>query len=217
MRALTPLLSLAFGCGRIGFTICTGCDNGTPGALDSGVDRASNPTGIKRVQMFAPGSGPAPLTFSVDQIAGDFMIAATYASDGANSVSDSLGETWMSLPGESFMCQVSAVYSLRLFYAQLKHTGSNSIAIAKESPGSGVGGFLIEYSGVASTNPIDNSTGELGGTATANFDDPAGAGNGGIASRRRTPAGSHPPRCAPRGAAGRSRRHPSGRSPHGPA
>jgi hypothetical protein len=155
------LLSLAFGCGRIGFEVCAGCSS------DSG--------GVQRVQVAAPGSITSMTqTIPVSVTEGDFVIVVAYdiTQFGPPSVSDSLGHTWQTLPEESSgsPCSTFIANDLRFWYATIATSGSDTITLGNTFGTQVMGGFVVEYSGIDPVVPVDFASGDFATVAGSALD-----------------------------------------------
>jgi hypothetical protein len=151
---------------------------------EAGVDEAgvpSVPPGKIRLaspQVTSPfirlGSSAPSTTATTTVVAGDLLVVAvawTYGSllnaASAMTVSDSLGNSWQSatsvynnyLMGAGSHCKADA----QIFYAVNVKGGSDVVTLTTNQPGNTYFGFtLLEYSGIATTRPLD----AFGGQAT---------------------------------------------------
>jgi hypothetical protein len=160
MRLTVALASFLLGCGRVGFALCVGCDGG------EGT--------VQVVQTAGPGSVLGPeIPIAIDQTADDFVVIAAYRiGDNPLAITDSLGESYASLPSErsNGACFNSTfIADIQLWYAHLGHTGTNTITVHQDGPGSirRIGAFVIEYSGIATTRTVDVASGQVP-TSTSN-------------------------------------------------
>ena len=152
-------MSLALGCGRIGFELCaSGCgSNGGP-RLDSG-NSSDAASGIQRTVVTSPGSTTAlSFSFPFTQTAGNLALVASYGTSDPGTVTDVFGETWNTLPAELRPC--GSPVAVRFFYTLATHSGDEMITVTSGTNGTR-GAFAIGYSGTASA-PLDDSTGVAG-------------------------------------------------------
>ncbi|HWZ43915.1 MAG TPA: hypothetical protein VNW97_10575 [Candidatus Saccharimonadales bacterium] len=123
---------------------------------------------IAKVQVVSPGSASTTsLSASITETAGNLLVAAVYwnGSDVA-SVSDKLGNTWMSVPVQD---NATTSTDVRIWYAQNIKGGANTVTVTQ--PWSVTLGFyLIEYSGIAIANALDVATGKIASSASHSID-----------------------------------------------
>jgi hypothetical protein len=151
MRSVGVLLACTLGCGRYAFFPCSDGKSGS-----NAPDGSSS---IQRGQVVSPGSSMiTDLPMTVDQTVGDLVLIGTYTGGEPVNVTDSLGETWQTLPAE-VTCPTSNAMDLRFFYAEVAHTGTNTIGLHVPFVVT-LGGFAIVYSGVGSP-PVDTSAGQV--------------------------------------------------------
>jgi hypothetical protein len=98
---------------------------------------------------------------------GDLLVAAVYwsfADGGAVSVSDTNGNGWTAL-----MAEANGSTKAQLWYAPNVLGGSDMVTISASS-GADLGAVVLEYSGIATTSPLDTNAGGSAGFVTANMD-----------------------------------------------
>jgi hypothetical protein len=95
---------------------------------------------------------------SITETAGNLLVAAVYwnGSDVA-SISDTLGNTWSSVPVQD---NSTTATDVRIWYAQNVKGGANTITVTQPWSVS-IGFYLIEYSGVATTSALDTTSGKI--------------------------------------------------------
>jgi hypothetical protein len=114
---------------------------------------------IAKVQtVTAASASTASRSASITETAGHLLVAAVYwnGSDTA-SISDSLGNTWNSVPVQN---NAATATDVRIFYAQNVKGGANTVTV-KQPWAVTVGFYLIEYSGIATTNALDATSGKI--------------------------------------------------------
>jgi len=116
------------------------------------------------VQVAAPGTASGPnQMIPIIATPGNLALIATYGDSACVGldVVDSLGETWSSLPAEINSCGFSSggAYG-RFFYVVRTKGGADEITVSTEDA-CAFGAFAIEYAGVASDEPIDDSSGVI--------------------------------------------------------
>jgi hypothetical protein len=156
MRGTGVLVSLAVGCGHLGFDVCAGC---TPEGK------------IERLQTVAPGAGIIPFDIPIAAHAGNLLLAAVYANGPSASVGDDTGSLWQTTPEEVSPCATnSSTYgALRFYYRFADANGPHTLTLYAGNGNTAVGAVVIEYAGVAAA-PIDTSSGDIGIAATATLD-----------------------------------------------
>jgi hypothetical protein len=114
---------------------------------------------IANVQVAsAATSSTTSQSLSITETAGNLLVAAVYwnGSDVA-SISDTLGNTWSSVPVKD---NSKTATDVRIWYAQNVKGGANTITVTQPWSVS-IGFYLIEYSGVATTGALDVSSGKI--------------------------------------------------------
>jgi hypothetical protein len=132
------------------------------------VNTASACATIAKVQVVLPGtastmSRPASLT----ETTGNLLVAAVYwnGSDVA-SISDTLGNTWKSLPVQN---NATTATDVRIWYAENIKGGTNVVTVTQPWTVN-LGFYLIEYSGVATANALDVAAGKIASAASHSID-----------------------------------------------
>lgn len=133
----------------------------TAGSISNGAVTVNGAgcSNIAKVQMVAAGtSSTTSRSASITETAGNLLVAAVYwnGSDVA-SVSDSLGNTWNSVPVQN---NANTATDVRIFYAQNIKGGANTITVSQPWTVN-IGFYLIEYSGVATTSALDAMNGKV--------------------------------------------------------
>jgi hypothetical protein len=114
---------------------------------------------IAKVQVASAAATPTTSQpISITETAGNLLVAAVYwnGSDVV-SISDTLGNTWNSVPVEDNSTTLSDV---RIFYAQNIKGGANTITV-NQPVSVYIGFYLIEYSGVATAGALDTANGKV--------------------------------------------------------
>jgi len=95
---------------------------------------------------------------SITETGGNLLVAAVYwnGSDVA-SISDTLGNSWTSVPLED---NSTTATDVRIWYAQNIKGGANTITV-KQPWSVSIGFYLIEYSGVATMGALDTTNGKI--------------------------------------------------------
>jgi hypothetical protein len=141
-------------------------------AADSGID-SSGSTSIVRVQAVSPGwvsSNDTTLTL-VEENAGDLLVAGVYFAEATATitVTDTLGNSW--LPTNAYAnttaCNIGNVSVAEIFYAGGIASGDNVVTVTQSSGTSPLGAYLVEYSGVRTTGPLDGVSGGSAASSTA--------------------------------------------------
>jgi hypothetical protein len=173
-------------CGRIGFRsdVATGDAAADALAADARVADArvadAPPADASAagalVQVQQPGyQYAAMVSASIEQTAGDFLVAAVYWDQNPDNVllSDMDALLWEGLPSQVIPTGCGGGGSdngiatgARLYYAQIDTTGSNTVTVVQSSGTQPLGLFLLEYSGIAAGDPIDVQTGQVAGSAS---------------------------------------------------
>jgi len=114
---------------------------------------------IAKVQVVSPGSASTTSrSASITETAGNLLVAVVYwnGSDVAG-ISDKLGNTWNSVPVQD---NAATATDVRIWYAQNIKGGANTLTVSQ--PWSvNLGFYLIEYSGIATTNALDVTSGKI--------------------------------------------------------
>ncbi|HEY6248538.1 MAG TPA: hypothetical protein VI685_01180 [Candidatus Angelobacter sp.] len=130
---------------------------------DAAVTVNNSSSSISFVQQVSPGyvtaaSGQAAIT----ETAGNLLVVAVYwnSDAAAISVSDTLGNTYLSTPqvnfaGGGFGTQV------QIFYAQNIAGGSNTVTVTQSTTTHALGFYLLEYSGIQTSNALDATAGQV--------------------------------------------------------
>lgn len=114
------------------------------------------------------------LAIALDLTAGDLVVAATYTSDldDAVAVTDTAGLAWKPVaaigadaPDKSRSCAPS----LQLWYAAVVATGSDTVTLA-QARSFALGMELVEYAGLVTDSPVDQSGGQVAPAASATCD-----------------------------------------------
>jgi hypothetical protein len=94
----------------------------------------------------------------ITETPGNLLVVAVYwnGSDVV-SISDTLGNTWSSIPVEN---NSKTETDVRIWYAQSIKGGTNTITV-KQPVSEYIGFYLIEYSGVAATGALDATNGKV--------------------------------------------------------
>lgn len=102
-------------------------------------------------------------SLSIRETAGNLLVVAAYwnGSDVA-SISDTLGNTWSSIPVED---NATTATDVRIWYAQNIKGGANTITVSQPWSVS-IGFYLIEYSGVATSGAFDAASGKIASAAS---------------------------------------------------
>jgi hypothetical protein len=97
-------------------------------------------------------------SLSITETAGNLLVVAVYwnGSDVV-SISDTLGNTWSSIPVEN---NSTTETDVRIWYAQSIKGGANTVTV-KQPVSEYIGFYLIEYSGVAATGALDATNGKV--------------------------------------------------------
>jgi hypothetical protein len=157
-------------CGRIGFD-----------PLGAGVGDAANDAAvaISLIGVAAPGYQSQPsVTATVDQIAGDFALAAVYWDEDPDTVTlgDTLGLSWTSLVGETIGSGCGDTTGngtgARLWYAPITATGQNAITVTQDAGAHPLGEFVLEYRGISASDPIDTTAMAIAPASTNTLDVP---------------------------------------------
>jgi hypothetical protein len=142
----------------------------TSGSISNAVVtvKASGCATIAKVQVVSPGSAStASRSASLTETAGNLLVAVVYwnGSDVAG-ISDRLGNTWNSVPVQD---NAATATDVRIWYAQNIKGGANTVTVTQ--PWSVTLGFyLIEYSGIATTNALDVASGKIATAASRSLD-----------------------------------------------
>jgi hypothetical protein len=157
MRAAGILITLALGCGRVGFMeVCSGCGN------DGG-----SGSGITRGHVTNPGTqNSATQSLMIDGTAGELAVLITHNQFSANeaTVTDSNGSTWSTIAAEQTMC--GGNLTTRIFYTMLAASGSDSITLSIAPSVVDLGMVAVQYAGVDSADPVDSSSGQVAASTT---------------------------------------------------
>jgi hypothetical protein len=115
------------------------------------------PTAAVQV-VSAPTTSTTSLSASLSETAGNLLVAAVYwnGSDVA-TISDTLGNTWNSVPVQD---NSAAATDVQIWYAQNIKGGANTVTLSQPAPVY-VGFYVIEYSGLATTNALDTAAGKI--------------------------------------------------------
>jgi hypothetical protein len=138
---------------------------------DATVTVNSAATGINFVQAVAPGYMPdTSRSATITETAGNLLVVAVYwnADSATIGVSDTAGNTYLSTPeinspGGGWGTQV------QLFYAQNIVGGSNTVTVSQSTGTHPLGLFLLEYSGIRTSNALDVSTGQIAPFSTSSM------------------------------------------------
>ncbi|HTD23537.1 MAG TPA: hypothetical protein VK738_12840 [Terriglobales bacterium] len=142
----------------------------TAGSISNAVVtvKASGCATIAKVQVVSPGSAStASRSASLTETASNLLVAVVYwnGSDVAG-ISDRLGNTWNSVPVQD---NAATATDVRIWYAQNIKGGANTVTVTQ--PWSVTLGFyLIEYSGIATTNALDVASGKIATAASRSLD-----------------------------------------------
>jgi hypothetical protein len=115
-------------------------------------------------------------TASITVTGGNLLVAAVYwccgSSPASMTVKDSLGNTWQAATssqdnyevadGSAGICKADA----QIFYAANIKGGADVVTVTRSSAAQ-FGFFLLEYSGIAATNPVAGSSGQANPTTIA--------------------------------------------------
>jgi hypothetical protein len=160
MRSVGVVMTLALGCGRVGFN-----DAGHVGDGSGSGDATA--TGITRAHVTAPGSMTTVnmMSFAVDPAPGSLLIVMDYETSCGppGMISDTQNTTWSSLPSSQTTCPYDA--RVRMFYAMVAG-GPDTITTYCPTTGGVVGAIAVEYMGVDPNVPIDSQSNQSGSTAT---------------------------------------------------
>ena len=169
-------------------------DTGTPdtgkvdtGKPDTGVDAGGGCTfaTVQAVPGAPPGGHIMKVGDTESQVigehAGDLLVAIAYGGQGPSggdpptttpnqtfTVSDSLGNTYYA--GEMIENSRSSEAAIQIFYAPNVKGGMNTVTAVQTVPGGlmvQTGLFLQEYSGIATTDVVDVSSGQMAPSMTA--------------------------------------------------
>ncbi|HWX55325.1 MAG TPA: galactose oxidase-like domain-containing protein [Verrucomicrobiae bacterium] len=122
------------------------------------------PSSIAEMQVVSTGTNSsASQSVSLTETAGNLLVAAVYWNgSNAITISDSLGNTWNSAPVQD---NSAAATDVQIWYAQNIKGGANTVTLTQ--PWAVTAGFyVIEYSGLATTNVLDTSAGRIAPTST---------------------------------------------------
>jgi len=124
---------------------------------------ASTPP-IAEVQVVSTGTtSTTSQSVSLMETAGNLLVAAVYWN-GSNvtTISDSLGNTWNSVPVQDNSTRATDV---QIWYAQNIKGGANTVTLTQPLSVY-VGFYVIEYSGLATTNALDTAAGKIASAAS---------------------------------------------------
>jgi hypothetical protein len=169
-------------------------DSGMPPGPDAGVDAGRMDAGtapcgpIVAVQAVPGDTGPcgkviqnqSSLSFGINETAGDLLVAVAYGGQNPGkttppttapnmtfSVSDTLHNTYYA--GPMFENSNSNQAAVQIFYAPNIAGGPNTVTVASSSSPSlnlWTGLFLQEYSGIATSDVVDVSSGQMAPAAS---------------------------------------------------
>ena len=123
---------------------------------------------IAKVQVISPGTtSTTSKAASLTETAGNLLVAAVYWN-GADvaSISDTLGNTWKSLPVQN---NATTATDVRIWYAENIKAGANTVKVTQPWTVN-LGFYLIEYSGVATVNALDVAAGKIASAALHSID-----------------------------------------------
>ncbi len=132
------------------------------------VNATSACAAIAKVQVISAGTASTTSkSASLTETAGNLLIAAVYwnGSD-VTVISDTLGNTWKSLPVQN---NATTATDVRIWYAENIKGGVNTVTV-KQPWTVNLGFYLIEYSGVATVNALDVATGKIASAASHSID-----------------------------------------------
>jgi len=106
----------------------------------------------------APTTSTTSLSASLTETAGNLLVAAVYWN-GSNvaTISDTLGNTWNSVPVQD---NSTFATDVQIWYAQNIKGGANTVTLSQPSAVY-AGFYVIEYSGLATTNALDTAAGKI--------------------------------------------------------
>jgi hypothetical protein len=106
----------------------------------------------------APTNCTTSQSVSLTESAGNLLVAAVYwYGSNVETISDTLGNTWNSVPVQD---NPTGPTDVQIWYAQNIKGGANTVTLSQPVPVY-VGFYLIEYSGIATTNALDTVAGKI--------------------------------------------------------
>jgi len=145
-------------------------DAGTSDAATA-QDASHDAPPILLVQTVAPGYN-ATVTQNVtfQESAGNTLVAGVYSACSATTVtvSDSLGNPWMSTPEAYADLGNNNSIDVQLFYASNIKGGTNTVTVTPSNCTNyaSLGAFVLEYSGVANASPLDGESRQVAPAAS---------------------------------------------------
>jgi len=155
MRYGLLVVALA-GCGRANFDLLPRCDSAV------GSDAATRPLEFVQANSISAGasSGAIDLAFPLDQTAGDTNVVVLRwgsASTALTALSDQAGNHYVSALAQADTQEQQAV-----FFATNIAAGPQNVVHAQFTTFETVTMIVLEYGGVASTNPLDQTASNAG-------------------------------------------------------
>lgn len=122
-------------------------------------------SGFSLVQKTAPGLVQASSqNVTLNGVgSGHLLLVGAYsnaASGVSMSISDTLGNTWLSTSAIANAQGTGGPLTMELFYTVASSGGNDTITLSQSSGTAPLGGLYFEYSGNASTNVLDTSAGQ---------------------------------------------------------
>lgn len=100
------------------------------------------------------------LAYSSNVTAGSLLVSCIHAGAGITSVTDTLGNSWAAATNLTD----NSTYSLAMFYAYSPSGGANTVTVNFTGSVGYAHQVIGEWSGVASSSPLDKSTGQFQAT-----------------------------------------------------